>query len=120
MSDEPITVVAQFEIRDGAEADFEAAIDEFVPHCLADPGLIRFRVHRDADDPRRFLFYEDWEDRAAFDASMSAPWRGPYLAATRHLWERPRVVRVYERLAGPWDDHGPECPYRGAAGSGNR
>jgi quinol monooxygenase YgiN len=108
VDDEPITVVATFKIKAGREADFEAAAREHIPHCVAEPGLLRFWVYRTTDEPSRFLFYEDWADRASFDASMVADWRGPYMAATQHLWDEPRVVRVYRRLSVAWDPLGPD------------
>ena len=51
---------------------FIEAIHEHVPNCVADPGLLRFWVYRDPGDPTRFMFYEDWEDRASFDASTTS------------------------------------------------
>lgn len=104
----PVTVVATFKIKAGREEEFEAAVHEHVPNCVADPGLLRFWVYRDPDDPTRFLFYEDWESRAHFDASMAAEWRGPYMAATQHLWDDERRVEVWERIAVAWDPFGPD------------
>lgn len=103
MSTRPVTVVATFKIKEGCEAEFVAAVQKFVPYCVADPGLLRFWVYRDPDDATRFLFYEDWEDRASFDASMAAQWRGSYMAATQHLWDDERRVEVWERQDVAWD-----------------
>jgi quinol monooxygenase YgiN len=104
----PVTVVARFKIKPRFEAEFERAIAEFVPHCVADPGLLRFWVYRDPEEPRRFMFYEDWETRAHFDASMVAAWRDDYMAATKHLWDDERVIEVWVRESGAWDPLGPD------------
>lgn len=104
---DPITVIVNFKIRKGQEQRFEEAIREHLPNCVADPGLERFWVYRDPADPTRFLFYEDWADRASFEASMKAGWRGPYMAATEHLWDEPRAYTVWERVSMAWDSLGP-------------
>lgn len=103
MSATPVTVVATFKIKRGSEEEFAAAIHEWVPYCVAEPGMLRFWVYRDPADPTRFLFYEDWDDRASFDASMAADWREPYAAATQHLWDEARQVEVWERVDVAWD-----------------
>jgi autoinducer 2-degrading protein len=103
---QPITVVVTFKIKDGQQQRFEEAIREHLPNCVAEPGLLRFWVYRHPDEPTRYLFYEDWSDRAAFQASMEAEWRGPYMAATEHLWAEPRRWDEWERVSMDWDPIG--------------
>jgi quinol monooxygenase YgiN len=103
MAGEPITVVAQFTVKAGAEEQFLDVIRAHMPYNIEDPGLERFYVHRDTEDPRRFLFYEDWADRASFDASMTAPWRESYMAAVQDLWDAPRIVGVWQQVPIRWE-----------------
>jgi quinol monooxygenase YgiN len=42
---------------------------------LADHGMFRYWKHRDEQDPVHILLYEQWADRADFDASTNADWR---------------------------------------------
>ncbi len=103
MKAKPITVVASFKIKAGAQERFEAAIRRHLPMNVEDPGLERFWMYRDTQDPTRYLFYEDWADQASFDASLKASWRASYMEATQHLWDVERNVGVWERVDIRWD-----------------
>jgi (4S)-4-hydroxy-5-phosphonooxypentane-2,3-dione isomerase len=50
----------------------------------AEPGCLVYRPHRSAKDPELFLFYESYQDDAAFDFHR----KGTHLAAFRERRER--------------------------------
>jgi quinol monooxygenase YgiN len=63
-----LAVTALWEARDG-EADAVADIlARFAPQARKDPGTKLFLVHRAVTNPAQFLFYELFEDEAAFEA----------------------------------------------------
>jgi quinol monooxygenase YgiN len=63
-----LAVTALWEARDG-EADAVADIlARFAPQARQEPGVQLFIVHRAAENPAQFLFYELFEDATAFDA----------------------------------------------------
>ena len=63
-----LAVVATWEARDG-EADTVADIlARFAPQAQAEPGVTLFLVHRAKENPAQFLFYELFENAAAFAA----------------------------------------------------
>jgi quinol monooxygenase YgiN len=63
-----LAVTALWEARDG-EADAIADIlSRFAPQARQEPGVKLFLVHRALGNPTQFLFYELFEDAAAFDA----------------------------------------------------
>lgn len=68
------TVVdAHWVARDG-EADRVAELTkELVVAARSEPGCLVFRAHRSTDDERRFFLYEEFADRAAYDAHVEAP-----------------------------------------------
>jgi quinol monooxygenase YgiN len=63
-----LAVTARWEARDG-EADAVAdVLARFAPQARQEPGVKLFLVHRAVENPAQFLFYELFEDAAAFDA----------------------------------------------------
>ena len=63
-----LAVTAIWEARDG-EADAVADIlSRFAPKARQEAGMKLFLVHRAVENPAQFLFYELFEDAAAFAA----------------------------------------------------
>ena len=63
-----LAVTAIWEARDG-EADAVAEIlARFAPQARREAGVKLFLVHRAMENPGQFLFYELFEDAAAFEA----------------------------------------------------
>jgi quinol monooxygenase YgiN len=61
-------IVAQWYAKEGKEQEVAALASQMVPHARAEPGCRMFMVNQHTDDPRRFVLYEQFVDRAAFDA----------------------------------------------------
>ena len=92
-------LVVQLEIK-------PKVVDDFMPLALAnaeasrttEPGCRQFDVLVDPKDPTRVMFYEVYDDGAAFDAHQQTAHFKRYLdLAIRHLASRSRTV--YARLA---------------------
>ena len=63
-----LAIAATWEAREG-EADAVADIlARFAPQAQREPGVKLFLVHRGVANPAQFLFYELFEDEAAFAA----------------------------------------------------
>jgi len=63
-----LAVAATWEARDG-EADAVADIlARFAPQARQEPGVKLFLVHRGVSNPAQFLFYELFDNEAAFAA----------------------------------------------------
>src|SRR5579863_9588521 len=63
-----LAVAATWVARDG-EADVVADIlARFAPQARREPGVKLFLVHRGVENPAQFLFYELFDDEAAFTA----------------------------------------------------
>ncbi len=72
-NDDRIAFTVTWQAREG-EADAAAEIiARFAPAARGEPGLESLAVHRNADDPSRFLFYEVFRDAAAFEAHQETP-----------------------------------------------
>lgn len=61
-------VLATWIAEPGEEEAVAAAIDALIAPSRAEPGNLVYQPHRDPDDPRRFLLYEQYVDEAAYRA----------------------------------------------------
>ncbi|MEE4599368.1 antibiotic biosynthesis monooxygenase [Streptomyces sp. DSM 41524] len=62
-------LIARFELRDEAAADaFDALVDQMLPDIkIHEPATLAYIVHTIPDEPMSRVFYELYEDQAAFD-----------------------------------------------------
>lgn len=61
-------VTAKWIAREGEEEKVAAAIQKIVGPSRAEPGMRFYQPHRDPEDPRVFFFYEQYVDKAAYEA----------------------------------------------------
>jgi quinol monooxygenase YgiN len=89
-----LTVVATIRAAEGKGDALAALLTEQARAVLAaEPGCLVYRPHRSTVDPDFFLFYEMYEDEAAFEAHRQAP----HLAVYRQRREKEGLI------AGPPD-----------------
>jgi autoinducer 2-degrading protein len=65
-------VLARLVARPGEEATIVEAMREIVPASRAEPGCLLYIAHQDESDPRRFMFYEQYVDEAAYQAHVAS------------------------------------------------
>lgn len=61
-------VCAQLTVREGEEETMLRAMRALVPASRGEPGCLQYIAHRDVADSRKFMFYEQYVDEAAFTA----------------------------------------------------
>src|SRR4026207_2122452 len=77
----------------------------------AEPGCLAYRPHRSTKDPDLFIFYEQYNDDAAFDVHRKAP----HLAAYRERREKEGLTEGGAEAASARSSTiGPPLPPRGA------
>ena len=64
-------VVAQWYAKAGADDEIAEVLKVAVRNSRAEPGCRLFMANRSIDDPRKFVLYEQFDDRAAFDAHLA-------------------------------------------------
>lgn len=94
----PLTIVAKIVARPGAETQLDVLLRALVAPSRADPGCLQYDLHRSCDDPRLFLFFENWATRADWDAHMQTPHLDALRAASDALVESVELLPM-ERLA---------------------
>lgn len=96
-----LTVVAKIRAAKG-KGDALAALlaEQATVVKKAEPGCLVYRPHRSTTDPEQFIFYEQYQDEAAFDAHRA----DPHLATYRERREKEGLtegaveVEIYRSL----------------------
>ncbi len=61
-------VTAKWVAKEGNEDQVAEAIRKLVEPSRAEPGNLFYQPHRDPENPRVFYFYEQYTDKAAYEA----------------------------------------------------
>ena len=95
---EAFVVVAEFEVKADCVRDFLALARDDARHSLADePGCRQFDIVQLYETPARVMFYEVYDDRAAFDAHLQTPHLDRFRAGFPALIVAERPVRFGRR-----------------------
>ena len=65
-------VAAKWTAKQGEEEAVAKAIEQLAPPSRAEPGMLMYQPHRDPENPRVFFFYEQYRDKAAYDAHLNS------------------------------------------------
>jgi quinol monooxygenase YgiN len=63
-----LTFLAKITVKSGREDEFERTMRAAVPKVHAESGNHAYIFHRSSENPRMFMFYEQYTDQAALDA----------------------------------------------------
>jgi len=102
-----IVIVDVHVIESGISA-FQAATLENARASLREPGIARFDVIQQKDDPARFVLVEVYRDEAAPALHKETPHYAAWRDAVAPLMASPRTSRKFHNLAPP--DAGWETP----------
>lgn len=64
-------VAAQYYAKEGKEEEIAKILQKMIPISSAEPGCALYTINRSVEDPRKFLLYEQYHDRAGYDAHMA-------------------------------------------------
>lgn len=67
-----LALIVNFNVRAGDEDKAREYICIMEEHTRREPGCRQYIGHQSAEDPRRFLFYELYDDQAALDAHRAS------------------------------------------------
>jgi quinol monooxygenase YgiN len=83
------TVVAKPEKRE----ELLNILRSFVAPTRTEPGCINYDFHHDANDPNRFVFYENFVDEAALQNHLGMPYLKPLMDRLDELLAEPVHIR---------------------------
>ena len=88
-------LVARMTAREGEEERAAEVIPRLVEASRAEPGNVHYIAHRDPEDPRVFLMYEQYRDKAAFEEHGQTDHFKEFIAwFPSVLAEAPTIVNV--------------------------
>ena len=64
-------IVAHWYAKEGKDDEIAEILRTAIRNTRPEPGCILFMANRVVEDPRRFILYEQFTDRAAFDAHLA-------------------------------------------------
>jgi quinol monooxygenase YgiN len=85
-----------------ARADAVDAVErlalEHVRRSRTEPGCLLHAVHRDVEDPQRFVFDEHWESVDALRTHFAVPASNEFVQRAAELADGPPTLAVYEAI----------------------
>jgi quinol monooxygenase YgiN len=66
-------------VKPGSEAKCREYIQILQEHSRNESGCLLYIGHQSTEDPRKFLFYEQYKDAAALEAHRNAPYFKQYV-----------------------------------------
>ncbi|WP_276643224.1 putative quinol monooxygenase [Siccibacter turicensis] len=68
-----VPVVAIFIVKPGTEELVEQLFRSVIDTTLEEDGCISYQLNRDTENPRRFVWTEEWESKALLERHLNAP-----------------------------------------------
>ncbi len=65
-------VCATWIAKEGEADNVAAAVRNLAPPSRAEPGVLLYQAHRDPENPQVFFFYEQYADKAAYEAHVES------------------------------------------------
>lgn len=90
-----IWLYAEFTAKPGAEAALARLVQELTDDVRAEPGNELFVPLVRAEDPRRYVVFEQYRDEAAFHAHLGAPYGAVFNGRLADLIEEEGSVLTF-------------------------
>jgi len=62
-----LVLIAKITVKPGMEAQFEHIMHDAIPKVRAEPGNHAYIFHKVPENPRGYMFYEQYDDQAALE-----------------------------------------------------
>lgn len=93
-----VAVVALIVAKPGAEAILLEQLEGIVGPTRSEEGALQYDLHRDLQEPRRFIFIERWASEAALAAHARSAHIDAYKRAAAD-WIESSEIRVASKVA---------------------
>ena len=95
-----LTVIAKIKAKPDQGATFEAAAKKMLAHVKAnEPGTLSYILHRSTADATTYLFYEVYQDQAAFAQHGGSPAMQAFFGAMNGVVDGRPELEMYEAIA---------------------
>lgn len=93
-----MTVVATFQARPGKASELRAALTGLTAPTRREPGCLNYDLHQSAQEPAKFLFHENWTNKAALDAHLKSPHIQKLLPRVDELCIALPQITIWEKI----------------------
>jgi autoinducer 2-degrading protein len=69
-----IVLKVDMRVKPGMEEKCKELVRIMQEHSRQEPGCLMYIGHQSTEDPRKFMFYEQYKDAAALEAHRNAPY----------------------------------------------
>lgn len=94
-----LTVIANARAKAGKEQALREALEALIEPTTKEDGHVTYALHRGADDPAVFYFYENWASAAHLEAHLGTAHIATFLGAMVDLLDGPLVIQQLRRIA---------------------
>jgi len=88
-------IVATIYPKPGKADALKTEILNNIPNVRQEKGCLRYDLHVLKNGGGQFMFYEIWEDKAAFEAHGTAPHMMAYRERIKDLLEKPTDISIW-------------------------
>jgi quinol monooxygenase YgiN len=89
-----VTVVAKLVVKEEALATVKAELLQLIVPTRQENGCLEYRLHQDNNEPRVFIFYENWENMDCLERHIASPHYKNYIAAVDGLIDEKTVHKM--------------------------
>jgi quinol monooxygenase YgiN len=93
-----VTVTAVVRMKGEVSDKVRGLLAHLVTETRKEAGCIDYVLHRSADEPGAFLFYENWVTREALDRHMETPHFLRWRTEAAELLAGPPEVKLWEKV----------------------
>lgn len=94
-----ITIIARLNAQKGKGKELEDALKSMFPKVETEEGTLSYTLHRAENEEEKFLFYEKYTNKKAFEAHLSAPYTQELLKRFGSLLTSDPTIEYYEEIA---------------------
>lgn len=98
MNDEAISVIAFLYIKPGTESRFKEELAKVIAATRKEEACINYDFHQLADDPTRFVAYENWTSRAGLDQHAKSDHIQTFRKNCAEIFAQPTEITIWKKL----------------------
>lgn len=93
---EIVRVTALFFAKEGDEASLLEALRVLAREARKEKGCLRYEMHLCADNPRKFLIFEEWESLGELESHVGQPHVAMFRQNADVLMQTPADIQVWK------------------------
>ncbi len=94
-----LVVVASFKAKEGKEGELQEALQALAANVEAEEGTLIYNLHKAKKDPGKFMVYEMYADKAAFELHGSTPYFKEAFGRIAQLIEGQPQLEIFQDVA---------------------